>query len=868
VERLSPSPPSNFRLASGVAVVFGLTVAATQLIARNMGGVALFSPAVGVLLAALLARPEVPFRQTSLIFCAAVQVLVGAALGQPISTSAGFALATGAEAVIAYELLSRLAIPRIDFANLGNLIHFSVLAGLASPLLPSLVVAARESSAHGAAFDAAFAMRYVGDALGILVVTPVIALLSQKQDSTAAKSRAPSGYEICAFFAVLIATTAAVFGQLRLAIAFAPILVITFIACRVGPTLAAAATLATAVTIMLCVGMGFGPARFDSSRDLAVNIHFIQYFLCAAFVAGLPLASLLWERLLLGEKLSAEANRHALLLSEVGARKAQLGAALGHMLQGLCMFDANDRMVIGNEQFARIYGLPEWVLVPGISYRHLTQLCGLQGLAAESMHIQCASEIGTDLLQKLSDGRTIAISERRLDDGGRVCTYTDVTEQRRIESQLRQLANHDALTGLANRSLLTERIDDAANDAEVAHSLAVLFIDLDNFKYVNDTFGHLTGDTLLQVVAGRLRGGMRDTDLIVRLGGDEFAILLTDGEQPAAAEAVSTRIRELMDAPIDVEGHRIRLGASIGIACVLGEKVSASELLRRADVALYQAKGERRGGHMLFEPGMDRPSVIRRQLEQELRDALADDAFEVHYQPIVNLATGVVTCVEALIRWRHPLRGMIPPGDFIPVAEQAGLIVPIGYLVLARACRDALLWPEHVKVAVNISCAQFNSADILANVQARLAESGLPPRRLQLEITESTVMADVENAKAVLSKIRALGIEIVMDDFGTGNSSLSCLRSYPFDRLKIDRSFVRDLTTSHEARMILATIVRLAKTLDMGTTAEGIETAEQYEIVKSEGCGEMQGFFYSHPKTAAEISDFLDALARDSCSAA
>jgi diguanylate cyclase (GGDEF)-like protein len=864
---MPPSPLSDFRHATAIAIVFGLTVAATLLAARNTGGVPVFSPASGFLLAALLLDPSAPSRRTSLVLCMLAQVLASTTFGQTAVTAVLFALATGTQAIIAYGLLARRAPARPDFENFGSLARFSVIAGAAAPLLPSLVEAARDNAAHGLSFGVAFGLRYVGDALGVLVVTPALVLLAEKWDAAAAELRARPRSELFALLALLIATMTAVFCQIHLAAAFALILTLAFVASRAGPTLAASATLAVAVMITFCAGMGFGPANVAGSPDFIVRLQSIQHLMCAAFVAGLPLSSLLRERLQLSERLSAEVNRHALLLAEVRAHKAQLGAALAHMSQGLCMFDANDRMVVGNEQFARIYGLPDCAAVPGITYGHLVQLCKMQGLAAESMHIQSVSERGTDVLQKLSDGRYVAISELQLTDGGRVCTYTDVTEQRCIENRLRQIANHDALTGLANRSLLTQRIDEATKRAEDSGALALLFIDLDNFKYVNDTFGHLTGDTLLQVVAARLGAGMREGDLVVRLGGDEFAILLTDGDQ-TEAEGVSARIRKLMDAPIDVDGHRIRVGASIGIASARGEDVSASELLRRADVALYQAKSEQRGGHMIFEPGMDRPSVMRRQLEQELRDALADDAFEVHYQPIVNLATGIVTCVEALIRWRHPLHGMIPPADFIPIAEQTGLIIPMGYLVLKQACHDAMQWPKHVKVAVNISCAQFSSADIMATIRTYLAGSGLPPERLQLEITESTVMADVENAKVMLAEIRTLGIEIVMDDFGTGNSSLGCLRSYPFGRIKIDRSFVKDLTTSHEARMILATIVRLADTLNMGTTAEGVETAEQYEIVKSEGCGEMQGYYYSRPKTAAEISNFLSSPTQDACSAA
>ena len=415
------------------------------------------------------------------------------------------------------------------------------------------------------------------------------------------------------------------------------------------------------------------------------------------------------------------------------------------------------------------------------------------------------------------------------------------------------MAEHDGLTELPNRIFLTERIELALTRVRRGESIAVLFIDLDHFKNVNDTFGHATGDILLKMVADNLRRGIRETDTVARLGGDEFAVLLTGSEQPEGAAIVARRIMELLSAPITINGRQIRIGASIGIAIAPDNAQTSGDLLKCADLALYKAKAVGRGGFRFFEPEMDTRMQARQRLEQDLREAMAAKAFEVHYQPIVDLKTDEITCLEALIRWRHPERGMISPVDFIPLAEETGLIVPIGNWVLEQACKDAMNWPPHTKVAVNFSRAQFNCSELMPNVAAILTATGLPAHRLQIEVTESTVMDHTEKAFDLLGQLRAIGVSIVMDDFGTGQSSLGCLRSFPFDKLKIDRAFVNDLTTSRQARSILKAIIKLANILGMTTTAEGIETAEQLDIARRQGCTEMQGYFFSRPKPASEI---------------
>ncbi len=434
-------------------------------------------------------------------------------------------------------------------------------------------------------------------------------------------------------------------------------------------------------------------------------------------------------------------------------------------------------------------------------------------------------------------------------------------DPRQGEQRREFVAEFDDLTGLVSRARLHELVETAVRLRY--DGIALLFVDLDNFKYVNATLGHRAGDLLLKTIAERLRGSVRAQDVVARIGGDEFAILLIDGLQPAAAEAIARRIAVQMDAPIAIGTEKIRVGASIGVASWQPGSIAADDLLRCAEIALHRTKSTNRGSFNFFEPDMDKPLRERQELEQDLRQAFAEQDFDVYYQPIVHIATNEVVGFEALARWQHGTRGPVSPAEFIPIAEDVGLIASIGDWVLRRACRDAVQWPEHVKVSVNFSRAQFESTDAKLRLAAALSDAGLPAKRLQLEITETTVMADIDRANMLLDEFREVGVEIAMDDFGTGYSSLSCLRNCPFDRLKIDRAFIRDLTTSLEARAILRMVVHLASTLGMGTTAEGVETAEQYEIVKEEGCGEIQGFFFSAAKTAEDVLAYFQSLASD-----
>ncbi len=430
----------------------------------------------------------------------------------------------------------------------------------------------------------------------------------------------------------------------------------------------------------------------------------------------------------------------------------------------------------------------------------------------------------------------------------------DITERKRAEARITFMAHHDALTELPNRLLLHERMDEMLARAKRSGAgLAVHCIDIDNFKTVNDTLGHPVGDRLLQAVAGRLRDVLRHEDLVARLGGDEFAILQTDIAEASEVASLAARVLAVLGEPLDLDGNIVTTGASIGIAIAPGDGDEADQLLKNADMALYRAKGDGKGTFRFFEAEMDARARTRRQLELDLRAALQAGDLKVHYQPLIQLATGVITGCEALVRWHHKEHGMVPPSQFVAVAEETGLIGTLGAFVLKQACADAARWPEPIKVAVNLSPLQFRSGNLLAIVSEALEESGLPPNRLELEITETLLLDTSGPVLATLHALRALGVHISMDDFGTGYSSLSYLRSFPFDKIKIDRSFIHDMGESVDSQAIVRAIIGLGASLGITITAEGIENVGDLERLREEGCDEGQGYLFSKARPNAEI---------------
>ena len=445
----------------------------------------------------------------------------------------------------------------------------------------------------------------------------------------------------------------------------------------------------------------------------------------------------------------------------------------------------------------------------------------------------------------------------------------DVTERKHVEQRIAHMAHHDALTDLPNRVLLRERLEQELTYVQRGGQLAVLYLDFDNFKGTNDTLGHSTGDELLKGAADRLRGCLRDTDFIARLGGDEFAIVQTPLGQLTDAAILAQRLRdEMVRVPFELSGHQIVVDISIGIAVAPDDGIDADHLLKSADMALYGAKSEGRGTYRYFEPEMDARMKARRALEVDLRKALVNGEFELYYQPIVSLQNNEVSGCEALLRWHHPARGVISPAEFIPVAEDTGLMIPIGEWVLRQACADAATWPDEIKVAVNVSPVQLRNDAWGHIVVTSLAASGLPAHRLELEITESVLMQNSEATLRMLHQLRELGVRIAMDDFGTGYSSLSYLRSFPFNKIKIDRCFIDDLLNSVNSVQIVHAVASLASGLNMITTAEGVETERQLEIIRAAGCTEMQGYLFSPPRPVEEILPLILPRAERVASAA
>lgn len=460
---------------------------------------------------------------------------------------------------------------------------------------------------------------------------------------------------------------------------------------------------------------------------------------------------------------------------------------------------------------------------------------------------------GTEI-SALTFGRRLMIEGRE----GYLVVVVDITERRKVEARIAHMALHDGLTNLANRALHQRWLGEALESANAAgNRVAALCIDLDLFKNVNDSFGHLIGDHLLEQVADRLRSRVAGNNLVARLGGDEFSIILTDDTSPTHVSQFAGDLIRTLSAPYEIDDNEVIIGASVGIALSPGDGAISAELMRNADIALYRAKEDGRGTHRFFEREMDQQVQRRREMELDLRRAFASSEFELYYQPLVEIASDKISGFEALLRWPHPGKGMISPAEFIPLAEEIGLIGPLGEWVLREACKEAVKWPLEIKVAVNLSPVQFRSRNLVQVVISALANSGLAPKRLELEITESVFLAETEANLAILHQLRELGVSISLDDFGTGYSSLSYLRSFPFDKIKIDRSFVKDLAKRSDCGAIVRAISGLGRSLNITTTAEGVETTEQLDWLRAEGCNEVQGFLFSGARPAAEVGQLL-----------
>ncbi len=555
-------------------------------------------------------------------------------------------------------------------------------------------------------------------------------------------------------------------------------------------------------------------------------------------------------------------EQHRASRERLTLEKLRLDRAVNNMTQGLLLFNAEQRLVVCNQRYIEMYGLSADVVKPGSSFHDIIAHRKATGSftgdvddyvdrVLRDIHLRNSMVVDT------SDGRSIHILNEPLVDGGWVATHEDITERRRIEERITHLAHYDALTDLPNRAMFHEHLRTELAAIAAGEEIAVHYIDIDEFKGVNDALGHLVGDELLKSIAMSLSRCAGPADFVARLGGDEFAIVQSTVTSLDRVNDLVARVFEAIRTPVDCMGHHLTTDASIGIALAPGHGTALDQILKNADMAMYAAKAAGRHTYRFFEPEMDAKVRERRQLEIDLRHAIAHGGLEVYYQPCLALKDDRITGCEALVRWRHPERGIVSPAEFIPIAEDTGLINEIGEWVLATACRDAANWPDDIRLAVNVSPVQFKSGTLALKIMTALAASNLPASRLELEITEAVLIRDDDTALAILHQLRAIGVRIALDDFGTGYSSLSYLHRFPFDKIKIDRCFVDDIAGPDGSASIVQAVVNLAAARRMTTTAEGVETEEQQRLLRALGCSEMQGYLFSAARPADKVLELF-----------
>jgi diguanylate cyclase (GGDEF)-like protein len=626
-------------------------------------------------------------------------------------------------------------------------------------------------------------------------------------------------------------------------------------------------------SITIAYSVGISGRNFGSSRLVTALIWCTAVPMVAALLLHGDIYHWVFAGLLapffLAVKFISDRLRRILLDAVIATRDVTLLAnrfdtALNNMPHGLCMFDAERRIVVANRKLNDQFDLPPDLQLKQLGPRQLIARCVEFGTLSNANEIALALEArlsgddSSDFFAELRSGRTLEFTVQPMENGGMVLLVEDITERKLAEAKINHLARFDPLTGLPNRTILRNRMEDILARCDTRDRCAVHFIDLDQFKQVNDTLGHPRGDMLLQAVANRLRATVRSTDMVARFGGDEFVVLQSTANGADETALLANQILKSLGASYEIDGKEVAISASIGIAFAPKDGIEADQLLKKADMALYRAKAESRDTWRFFRPDMEARAQARRRLELDLRNALETDTFEIYYQPIVDLKTRRVLACEALLRWSHPERGMISPTEFVPVAEEMGIIAEIDKRVLRTACLECRQWPCDVRVAVNLSPIQFGRTNIPLLVRDTLAEAGLPPHRLEIEITETTLLTDMARCRTALHQLQALGVGISLDDFGTKYSNLSYLHTFPLRKVKIDQSFVKDLTTDNRMLTLLRGVARMSADLGLRLVVEGVETDEQLLLISAvESVDEVQGYLFAPPMPASAIRKLL-----------